>query len=52
MKPYKILSVVSSGFDILVVHGDEGPHEEVSKGVSTIPGRNRTGSLQETSAHP
>ena len=49
MEPYNVLSVVSSDVDILVVHGDEGPHEEVSKGVLTIPGRNRTGSFQETS---
>ena len=52
MEPYKVLSVVSSDVDILVVHGDEGSHEEISEGISTVPGRNRTGSLQETSADP
>ena len=52
MEPHKVLSVVSSDFDILVVHGDERSHEEISEGISTVPGRNRTGSLQDTSADP
>ena len=52
MELHKVLSVVSSDVDVLAVHGDERSHEEISKGISTIPGRDRTGSLQETSADP
>ena len=52
MEPHKFLSLVSSDVDILVVHGNEGSHEEISKVISTIPGRDRTGSFQETSADP
>ena len=52
IEPHKVLSLVSSDVDILVVHGNEGSHEEISKGISTVPGRDRTGSFQETSAHP
>ena len=48
----KFFSVVSSDVDILVVHGDEGSHEEISEGISTVPGGDRPGSLQETSADP
>ena len=48
----KVLSVVSSDVDVLAVHGDERSHEEISKGISTVPGRDRTASLQETSADP
>ena len=52
MKPRKFLPVVSSDVDILAVHGDKRSHEEIPKGISTVPGRDRTGSLQETSADP
>ena len=52
VEPHKVLSVVSSDADVLAVHGDERSHEEISKGISTVPGRDRTGSLQETSADP
>ena len=52
MEPHKVLSVVSSDVNILVVHGDERSHEEISEGISTVPGRYRTGCLQETSADP
>ena len=52
MEPHKVLSVVSSDVDVLTVHGDERSHEEISKGISTVPGRDRTGSLQKTSAGP
>ena len=45
MEPHKVLSVVSSDVNILVVHGDERSHEEIPKGISKVPGRNRTGSL-------
>ena len=52
MEPREVLPVVSSDVDVLAVHGDERSHEEISKGISAIPGINRTGSLQETSADP
>ena len=52
MEPHKVLSLVSSDVDILVIYGNEGSYEEISKGISTVPGRDRTGSLQETSADP
>ena len=52
IEPHKVLTLVSSDVDILVVHGNEGPHEEMSKRISTVPGRDRTGSFQETSADP
>ena len=35
-----------------ILHGNEGSYEEISKGISTVPGRDRTGSFQETSADP
>ena len=52
MEPHKVLSVVSSDANILVIHGDERSHEEISKIISTVSGRNRTGSIQETCADP
>ena len=52
IEPHKVLSVVSSDVDVLAVHGDERSHEEISEGISTVPGRNRAGGLQETSADP
>ena len=52
MEPHKVLSLVSSDADILVVHGNEGSHEEISNGISTVPSRDRTRSFQETSADP
>ena len=51
-EPYKVLSEVSSDFNILVVHSDEISQEEISEGISTVPGKKRTRSLQETSADP
>ena len=36
--------------NILVVYGDEGSYEETSARISTIPGGDRAGSLQETFA--
>ena len=50
MEPHKVLSVVSSDVNIMVVHGDERSHEELSKGILIVPGTIRTRSLQETSA--
>ena len=41
-----------SNFDVLFIHGDEGSHEETSEEVSTVPGRDRAGSFQETLANP
>ena len=52
MEPHNFLSVVPSDVDILVVHSDEGSHEEIPKGISTVLGGDRSGSLQETSADP
>ena len=52
MEPHKVLSMVSSDVNILVVHSDERPQEEIPKEISTIPGGDRSGSLQETSADP
>ena len=52
IEPHKFFSVVSSDVNILVEHGDERSHEQISKGIPTVPGKNRTGRLQETSADP
>ena len=52
MEPHKVLSVVSSDIDILVVYGDERPHEKALERLPTVSGRDRTGSLQETFADP
>ena len=52
MEPLEVLSLVSCDVNVLVIHGDEGSHEETSKGISTVPGRDRTRCLQETSAIP
>ena len=52
MEPHQVLSVVSSDVDILVVHSDEGSHEEIPEGISTVPGGDRPGSHQKTSADP
>ena len=52
MEPHKILPVVLSEIDILVICGDEGSYEETSERISAVPGGDRTGSLQETFADP
>ena len=52
MEQDQVLSVVSSDVDILVVHSDEGSHEEMPEGISTVPGGDRPRSLQETPADP
>ena len=52
MEPLKVLSLVSSDVDVLVIHDNEGSYEEISEGISTVPGRDRTGGFQETSADP
>ena len=36
MEPHRVLSVVSSDVDVLVVHGDERSYEEISKRISTV----------------
>ena len=51
-EPYKILPVVSSDIDILVICGDEGSYEEAPERISAVPGGDRAGSLQETIADP
>ena len=52
MEPHKVLSVVSSDIDILVIYGDKRPHKEASERIPTVPGRDRNGSLQEIFADP
>ena len=49
---HKILPMVSSDVDALVVHGDKGLHEEAPERVLTVPGRDRAGSFEETLANP
>ena len=49
---HRLRTLVSSDVNVLVIHGNEGSYEEVSKGISTVPDRDRTGGLQETSADP
>ena len=51
MESYKIFLVVQGNVDLLSVYLDKKSHEETSEGVSSVPGRDRTGSLQETIAH-
>ena len=52
MEPLELLSLVSSDIDVLVIHDNEISHEEISKGVSTVPGRDWVRGLQETSVNP
>ena len=52
MESHKILPMVPSDVDVLVIHGDARSHEETSEGVSTVPGRDRAGGFQETLAYP
>ena len=52
MEPLKVLYLVSRDVNFLVINGNEGSYEEISKGISTVPGRDRTRGLQETSADP
>ena len=51
MVSHKFLSVVSNDIDILVVYGDDGSNKKLSEGVSTVPGQDRAGSIQETLAN-
>ena len=37
-EPHKILPMVSSDIDVLVVRGDEGSHEKTSERMRTVPG--------------
>ena len=48
MEPLEVLFLVSSDIDVLVIHDNERSHEEISKGVSTVPDQ----SFEETSANP
>ena len=50
MEPLEILS--PSDTDVLVIYDNERSHEKISKGVSTVPGRDWTESFQETSVNP
>ena len=52
IEPLEVLSLVSSDIGVLVIHDNERSHEEISKGVLTVPGRDWTGSFQETSVNP
>ena len=52
MESHKILPMVLSDIDVLVIHGDEGSDEETSKGLSTVPGRNWTESFREALVNP
>ena len=52
MEPHKVLPVVSSDTDILVVYGDEVLYEETSEKISAVPGGDRAGSLQKIFAEP
>ena len=52
MESLKVLSLVSSDVDVLIIHGNEGSYEEISKGISTVSGQDRPGGFQETSAVP
>ena len=52
LESHEILPMVSNDVDVLVVHGDEGSYEEASVRVSTVPGRDRAGSFQDTLANP
>ena len=52
MEPLEVLSLVSSDVDVLVIYGNKGSYEEITNGISTVPGRDRTGGLQETCADP
>ena len=51
MKLHEIVLMVSSDADVLVVYVDEESHEEASEIISTVPGRDRARSLQETLAN-
>ena len=51
MGSHTILLIVSSDTDVLAVHVDERSHEETSKGISSVSGRDRAGGLQETLTH-
>ena len=53
VESHKVLPMVSADVDVdvLVVQGDEGSHEEASEEVSTVPGRDRAESFQDTLAN-
>ena len=50
VEPHKILPVVWSDIDILVICGDEGSYEEASERISAVVGGDSAGGLQETVA--
>ena len=51
MESHENLSIVSSDADVVAVYRDEEAHEEASERISTIPGRDWAGGLQETLAN-
>ena len=52
MELHTILLMVSGDTDVFAVHVDEESHEEASERISSVPGRDRAGGLQETYAQP
>ena len=38
VEPHKILPMVSSDVDVLVIRSDKQSHEETLEGISTVPG--------------
>ena len=52
MEPHTIFLTVQGDVDFLAVCLDEKSHEVTSKGVSSVPGRNRAEGFQETGAYP
>ena len=51
MESHKILFMISSDADVLVVHGDEESHKQASEKISTVPVLDRARGLQETLAN-
>ena len=47
-----VFLVVQSDIDFLAVCVDEKPHREESEGVSSLTGKDRAESFQETTARP
>ena len=45
---HTILLMVSGDTHVLAVYVDEESHEEASQRISSVPGRDRAGGLQET----
>ena len=52
VESHTFLLMVSGDTDVLAVHVHEESHEDSTKGVSSVPGRDWAGGLQGTFAHP